>query len=150
MVRLVKGAYWDTEIKLAQQLGLDYPVFTRKARHRRFLSGLRRPAAAGRRSVFPQFATHNVRTVASILELAGDNRDFEFQKLHGMGDRLYQRIVGAGGHEPALPRLRAGREATASCCPISCAACSRTAPTAPSYTRSATAACPWSAWSPIP
>jgi RHH-type transcriptional regulator, proline utilization regulon repressor / proline dehydrogenase / delta 1-pyrroline-5-carboxylate dehydrogenase len=97
MVRLVKGAYWDTEIKLAQQLGLDYPVFTRKAATDVSYLACAARLLKARGRVFPQFATHNVRTVASILELAGDNRGFEFQKLHGMGDRLYQRIVGAGG-----------------------------------------------------
>jgi RHH-type proline utilization regulon transcriptional repressor/proline dehydrogenase/delta 1-pyrroline-5-carboxylate dehydrogenase len=96
MVRLVRAPLGPGR-KLAQQLGLDYPVFTRKAAtDASYLACAARLLQAGG-SVFPQFATHNVRTVASILELAGDNRDFEFQKLHGMGDRLYQRIVGAGG-----------------------------------------------------
>ena len=97
MVRLVKGAYWDTEIKLAQQLGLDYPVFTRKAATDvSYLACAQRLLQASGQ-VFPQFATHNVRTVATILELAGDQRHFEFQKLHGMGDRLYERITGTSG-----------------------------------------------------
>jgi RHH-type proline utilization regulon transcriptional repressor/proline dehydrogenase/delta 1-pyrroline-5-carboxylate dehydrogenase len=92
-VRLVKGAYWDGEIKRAQQLGMqDYPVFTRKAATdisyvacaRRLLSA---PAA-----LYPAFATHNCRTVATILELAGE-RAFEFQKLFGMGDSLYEVLL---------------------------------------------------------
>jgi RHH-type proline utilization regulon transcriptional repressor/proline dehydrogenase/delta 1-pyrroline-5-carboxylate dehydrogenase len=97
MIRLVKGAYWDSEIKLAQQLGLDYPVFTRKAATDvSYLACAHRLLQAPSR-VFPQFATHNVRTVATILELAGHHRDFEFQKLHGMGDRLYDRIAAVSG-----------------------------------------------------
>jgi RHH-type proline utilization regulon transcriptional repressor/proline dehydrogenase/delta 1-pyrroline-5-carboxylate dehydrogenase len=97
MIRLVKGAYWDSEIKLAQQLGLDYPVFTRKAgTDVSYLACVHRLLQASGR-VFPQFATHNVRTVATILELAGPRRDFEFQKLHGMGDRLYERVATASG-----------------------------------------------------
>ena len=97
MVRLVKGAYWDSEIKLAQQLGLDYPVFTRKAATDvSYLACVHRLLQASGR-VFPQFATHNVRTVATILELAGPRNDFEFQKLHGMGDRLYERVAIASG-----------------------------------------------------
>ncbi len=97
MIRLVKGAYWDSEIKLAQQLGLDYPVFTRKAATDvSYLACAHRLLQAPSR-VFPQFATHNVRTVATILELAGHHGDFEFQKLHGMGDRLYERIAALPG-----------------------------------------------------
>jgi len=97
MIRLVKGAYWDSEIKLAQQLGLDYPVFTRKASTDvSYLACARRLLQASER-VFPQFATHNVRTVATILELAGPRQEFEFQKLHGMGDRLYERVVASTG-----------------------------------------------------
>jgi RHH-type proline utilization regulon transcriptional repressor/proline dehydrogenase/delta 1-pyrroline-5-carboxylate dehydrogenase len=92
-VRLVKGAYWDGEVKRAQQLGMpDYPVFTRKAATdvsyvacaQRLLSA---PAA-----LYPTFATHNCRTVATILELAGD-RPFELQKLFGMGDALYEVLL---------------------------------------------------------
>jgi RHH-type transcriptional regulator, proline utilization regulon repressor / proline dehydrogenase / delta 1-pyrroline-5-carboxylate dehydrogenase len=118
MIRLVKGAYWDSEIKLAQQLGLDYPVFTRKtATDVSYLACAHRLMEA-RGRVFPQFATHNVRTVTTILELAEERRDFEFQKLHGMGDRLYEQIVGAsdgnfpcriyapvGSHRELLPYL---------------------------------------------
>ncbi len=99
MVRLVKGAYWDTEIKRAQERGLDgYPVFTRKgATDLAYLACAERLLAA-RPRLYPQFATHNALTVASILERAappgsGDDADglggFEFQRLHGMGDALY-------------------------------------------------------------
>jgi RHH-type transcriptional regulator, proline utilization regulon repressor / proline dehydrogenase / delta 1-pyrroline-5-carboxylate dehydrogenase len=93
MVRLVKGAYWDTEIKRAQERGLDdYPVFTRKA-----MTDLNYVACAQkllglRPRLFPQFATHNALTVATILETADDASGFEFQRLHGMGDALYGQL----------------------------------------------------------
>jgi RHH-type proline utilization regulon transcriptional repressor/proline dehydrogenase/delta 1-pyrroline-5-carboxylate dehydrogenase len=93
MVRLVKGAYWDTEIKRAQERGLDdYPVFTRKAMtDLNYLACVDRLLAA-RSRVFPQFATHNALTVASIIERADGANGFEFQRLHGMGDALYRRL----------------------------------------------------------
>ena len=90
MVRLVKGAYWDTEIKRAQVEGLGYyPVYTRKAS-----TDLAYLACAARllrcRHLFPQFATHNAHTVAAVLELAtGARGTYEFQRLHGMGELLY-------------------------------------------------------------
>jgi RHH-type proline utilization regulon transcriptional repressor/proline dehydrogenase/delta 1-pyrroline-5-carboxylate dehydrogenase len=93
MVRLVKGAYWDTEIKRAQERGLDgYPVFTRKA-----MTDLNYIACAQkllrlRPRIFPQFATHNALTVATVLELTGGGGGFEFQRLHGMGDALYGQL----------------------------------------------------------
>ncbi len=92
MVRLVKGAYWDGEVKRAQQLGMpDYPVFTRKA-----ATDLCYQACAARLieadSIYPAFATHNCRTAATILELAGERTDFEFQRLLGMGEALYERL----------------------------------------------------------
>ena len=92
MVRLVKGAYWDTEIKRAQERGLpDFPVFTRKpATDLSYLACAKRLLAA-RPRLYPQFATHNALTVATIVELAGD-RDFEFQRLHGMGEALYRQV----------------------------------------------------------
>ncbi len=99
MVRLVKGAYWDSEIKLAQQLGLDYPVFTRKAATDVSYLACAHRLLQAPSSVFPQFATHNVRTVSTILELAGEGGNFEFQKLHGMGDRLYERITAVSGRK---------------------------------------------------
>jgi RHH-type proline utilization regulon transcriptional repressor/proline dehydrogenase/delta 1-pyrroline-5-carboxylate dehydrogenase len=94
MVRLVKGAYWDTEIKATQMLGLDdYPVFTRKhATDVSYLACAQTLLAAGPR-LFAQFATHNSHTVAAVLECAGGRRDFEFQKLQGMGDALYDALV---------------------------------------------------------
>jgi RHH-type transcriptional regulator, proline utilization regulon repressor / proline dehydrogenase / delta 1-pyrroline-5-carboxylate dehydrogenase len=90
MVRLVKGAYWDTEIKRAQERGLDdYPVFTRKAMtDLNYLTCARRMLAL-RPRIFPQFATHNAMTVAHIVHAARDGKGYEFQRLHGMGEALY-------------------------------------------------------------
>jgi RHH-type proline utilization regulon transcriptional repressor/proline dehydrogenase/delta 1-pyrroline-5-carboxylate dehydrogenase len=119
MVRLVKGAYWDSEIKRTQERGLDgYPVYTRKvATDVSYLACARRLLAAGP-VFYPQFATHNAHTVAAVLELAGERRDYEFQRLHGMGEALYDQIVGperldrpcrvyapVGSHEDLLPYL---------------------------------------------
>jgi RHH-type proline utilization regulon transcriptional repressor/proline dehydrogenase/delta 1-pyrroline-5-carboxylate dehydrogenase len=93
MVRLVKGAYWDTEIKRAQERGLDdYPVFTRKAMTDLNYIACARQLLAKRPRLFPQFATHNALTVATVLELAGDSGGYEFQRLHGMGDALYAQL----------------------------------------------------------
>src|SRR5690606_27258531 len=97
MVRLVKGAYWDTEIKQAQVGGFeDYPVSTRKAHTDvSYLACARRPLAAPD-AVFPQFATHNAQTLAAILQLAGPEFHegrYEFQCLHGMGESLYEQVV---------------------------------------------------------
>jgi RHH-type proline utilization regulon transcriptional repressor/proline dehydrogenase/delta 1-pyrroline-5-carboxylate dehydrogenase len=93
-VRLVKGAYWDTEIKRAQERGLDgYPVFTRKAMTDLNYVACAQQLLALRPRIFPQFATHNALTVASILELAqGEASGFEFQRLHGMGEALYAKL----------------------------------------------------------
>ncbi len=93
MVRLVKGAYWDTEIKRAQERGLDgYPVFTRKAMTDLNYIACARKLLALRPRIFPQFATHNALTVATVLELAGEDGGFEFQRLHGMGEALYEKL----------------------------------------------------------
>ncbi len=94
MVRLVKGAYWDTEIKLAQERGLDdYPVYTRKAATDVSYLACARKMLDVRERIFAQFATHNALTVAMILEMAGDDRTgFEFQRLHGMGEALYESV----------------------------------------------------------
>src|SRR5919112_1620516 len=95
MVRLVKGAYLDTEIKRAQERGLDtYPVFTRKvATDVSYLACAKRMFAAGP-AFYPQFATHNAHTIAAVLEMGGDRWDWEYQRLHGMGEALYAEIVG--------------------------------------------------------
>ena len=94
MVRLVKGAYWDTEIKRAQVQGLDdFPVFTRKAATDvSFLCCAQRLLAL-RDRIYPQFATHNAHSVATILEMADDPSSFEFQRLHGMGEALHDMII---------------------------------------------------------
>jgi RHH-type proline utilization regulon transcriptional repressor/proline dehydrogenase/delta 1-pyrroline-5-carboxylate dehydrogenase len=100
-VRLVKGAYWDTEIKRAQIQGLEgYPVFTRKAATDvSYLACVRR-MFANLDAFYPQFATHNAHTVAYILEAAGGSHDFEFQRLYGMGNALYREIVGPDKPNP--------------------------------------------------
>src|SRR6478672_7391773 len=93
MVRLVKGAYWDSEIKRAQERGLDdYPVFTRKAMTDLNYIACAQRLLALRPRLFPQFATHNALTVATVLELAGGKSGFEFQRLHGMGEALYAQL----------------------------------------------------------
>src|SRR4051794_14134188 len=93
MVRLVKGAYWDTEIKRAQERGLEfYPVFTRKAMTDLNYVACARKLLGLRPRIFPQFATHNALTVATVLELAGGQGGIEFQRLHGMGDALYDQL----------------------------------------------------------
>ncbi|WP_305988856.1 bifunctional proline dehydrogenase/L-glutamate gamma-semialdehyde dehydrogenase PutA [Roseibium sp. MMSF_3544] len=99
MVRLVKGAYWDTEIKHAQEEGADgYPVFTRKAAtDLSYLCCAKRMLAA-RDVLYPQFATHNALTVAQIIELAGGSAEgYEFQRLHGMGESLYKSVCERDG-----------------------------------------------------
>ena len=98
MVRLVKGAYWDTEIKRAQERGLDdYPVFSRKAMTDLNYVACAQKLLGARPRLFPQFATHNALTVATVIELAGgdkvDATSFEFQRLHGMGDELYAELA---------------------------------------------------------
>ena len=93
MVRLVKGAYWDTEIKRAQERGLaGYPVFSRKAMTDLNYIACAQKLLGSRPRLFPQFATHNALTVATILELADGESGFEFQRLHGMGEALYARL----------------------------------------------------------
>jgi RHH-type transcriptional regulator, proline utilization regulon repressor / proline dehydrogenase / delta 1-pyrroline-5-carboxylate dehydrogenase len=116
MVRLVKGAYWDSEIKDSQQMGYpDYPVFTRKANTDvSYLACARKLLDAGD-CLYPQFATHNAHSVAWVLHMAGGRR-FEFQRLHGMGETLYADLVRergvrcrvyapVGSHEDLLPYL---------------------------------------------
>jgi len=97
-VRLVKGAYWDSEIKRTQEQGLpDYPLFTRKAATDvSYLACARDMLQAS--NIYPAFATHNALTVATILEWAGMRRDFEFQRLHGMGEGLYEKLVREEGY----------------------------------------------------
>ena len=117
-VRLVKGAYWDTEIKRAQQAGLlGYPVYTRKVATDVSYLHCAKKMLAATDAIYPQFATHNAHTVAAVIELAGVH-DFEFQRLHGMGEGLYHHLLHntgmrhpcrvyapVGGHQDLLPYL---------------------------------------------
>lgn len=119
MVRLIKGAYWDSEIKKAQVRGMtEYPVFTRKVFTDLSFQACAKKMLTMTDAIYPQFATHNAYSVAMILTLVGDYRDFEFQCLHGMGSGLYEQIVPAkqlgipcrvyapvGSHEDLLPYL---------------------------------------------
>ncbi|GAB3678586.1 bifunctional proline dehydrogenase/L-glutamate gamma-semialdehyde dehydrogenase PutA [Salinisphaera aquimarina] len=94
MIRLVKGAYWDTEIKHAQEAGLDgYPVFTRKVNTDVSFLACARRILDNPDVFYGQFATHNAHTMSYIRELVGDREDYEFQRLHGMGEALYEQIV---------------------------------------------------------
>ncbi len=117
-VRLVKGAYWDTEIKRAQERGLaDYPVFTRKAMTDLCYRACAKKLIAARNRLYPQFATHNALTVASVIEQARGVAGFEFQRLHGMGEALYAALLAelpdvvcrvyapVGGHRDLLAYL---------------------------------------------
>jgi len=98
MIRLVKGAYWDAEIKRAQLDGLEgYPVYTRKVYTDVAYLACARKLLAVPDAVYPQFATHNAQTVASIYQMAGQNfyaGQYEFQCLHGMGEPLYEQVTG--------------------------------------------------------
>src|SRR5215468_1246425 len=118
MVRLVKGAYWDTEVKRAQERGLaDYPVFSRKAMTDLCYMTCVRKLLAARPLVYPQIATHNALTVASVIEAAGGIAGYEFQRLYGMGETLYEALLRAepeaacrvyapvGGHRDLLAYL---------------------------------------------
>lgn len=117
-VRLVKGAYWDSEIKRAQILGVpDYPVFTRKVNTDLSYLACAHKLLARRDVFYPMFATHNAHSIAGILDMAGTDRShFEFQRLHGMGEALYENLVKDGGvalrvyapvgtHQDLLPYL---------------------------------------------
>ncbi|MBD9505084.1 trifunctional transcriptional regulator/proline dehydrogenase/L-glutamate gamma-semialdehyde dehydrogenase [Pseudomonas sp. PDM17] len=98
MIRLVKGAYWDSEIKLAQVNGLEgYPVYTRKPYTDVSYLACARKLLAVPESIYPQFATHNAHSLSAIYQLAGQNYypgQYEFQCLHGMGEPLYEQVVG--------------------------------------------------------
>src|SRR3546814_11794505 len=97
-IRLVKGAYWDSEIKYTQERGLsDYPLFTRKAATDVSYLACARDLLQYS-YIFPAFASHNALTVATIMTWAGKNRDFEFQRLHGMGEGLHERLVQEEGY----------------------------------------------------
>lgn len=95
MIRLVKGAYWDSEIKWAQVDGLDgYPVYTRKVHTDVSYLACARKLLSAQDAVFPQFATHNAYTLSAVYQM-GEGKDYEFQCLHGMGETLYDQVVGA-------------------------------------------------------
>ncbi len=119
-VRLVKGAYWDAEIKRAQERGLPgYPVFTRKPNTDVSYLACARHVLEHGKEIYPQFATHNAHTVAAVAHLARQyGREFEFQRLHGMGEDLYAQVMNPDGlnrpcrvyapvgeHEDLLPYL---------------------------------------------
>lgn len=94
MIRLVKGAYWDSEIKWAQVDGMDgYPVYTRKVHTDVSYLACARKLLAAQDAIFPQFATHNAYTLGAIYQM-GKDKDFEHQCLHGMGETLYDQVVG--------------------------------------------------------
>ncbi len=108
-VRLVKGAYWDSEIKRAQEEGLPgYPVYTRKINTDVAYLACARQLLAASDLIYPQFATHNAHTVASLLHL-GKDRPFEFQRLHGMGEELYEQVIGAPHERPCRVYAPVGR-----------------------------------------
>lgn len=99
MIRLVKGAYWDSEIKKAQIEGMtDYPVFTRKVHTDLSYIACAKKLLAAPEQIYPQFATHNAQTLATIYEMANPEKyyvgQYEFQCLHGMGEPLYEQVVG--------------------------------------------------------
>jgi len=99
MVRLVKGAYWDTEIKIAQELGVErFPVFTRKINTDLSYMACAQMLMDRRDRIYPQFATHNAHTCAAVVAMAGTDKDsFEFQRLHGMGESLHEIVKEAEG-----------------------------------------------------
>ena len=118
MVRLVKGAYWDTEIKRAQEQGLEgFPVFTRKASTDVSYLVCAQKLIAAQTHIYPCFATHNARTVSALLEMTKSEHAFEFQALFGMGREIYDQVMAAdsavtcriyapvGSHEALLPYL---------------------------------------------
>ena len=116
MVRLVKGAYWDSEVKRAQVQGLaGYPVYTRKANTDVSYLACAARIISAPDSFYAQFASHNAHTVATILERTPPGQPFEFQRLHGMGEDLYDQVIAlghacrvyapVGSHEDLLPYL---------------------------------------------
>ena len=116
MVRLVKGAYWDSEIKRAQEMGLEsYPVFTRKPLTDLSYIVCAQKLLENTDVFYPQFATHNAMTAVMVREMAGDYGDYELQRLHGMGEALHDSLIDkgvrsriyapVGGHKELLPYL---------------------------------------------
>ena len=118
MVRLVKGAYWDGEVKHAQEQGLpDYPVYTRKCHSDLCYQVCTERLLGAQDAIYPQFATHNAHSVALVQHLTADGKDFEFQRLHGMGNLLFDEVLDhspgtmvrvyapVGNHKDLLPYL---------------------------------------------
>ena len=116
MVRLVKGAYWDGEVKRAQVMGLEsYPVFTRKVLTDVSYIACARQLLENTDVIYPQFATHNALTATMVREMAGDPASYELQRLHGMGEALHDTLIKdgirsriyapVGGHKELLPYL---------------------------------------------
>jgi RHH-type proline utilization regulon transcriptional repressor/proline dehydrogenase/delta 1-pyrroline-5-carboxylate dehydrogenase len=118
MVRVVKGAYWDGEVKHAQEQGLpDYPVFTRKCHSDLCFQVCTERLLSAQDAIYPQFATHNAHSVALVQNLTADGKDFEFQRLHGMGGLLFDDVLEhqpdtmvrvyapVGNHKDLLPYL---------------------------------------------
>lgn len=116
MVRLVKGAYWDAEIKRAQEMGLDsYPVFTRKIFTDLNYLACARKLLQSTDVSYPQFATHNALTVSMVQSFMSDHSNYELQRLHGMGEHLHDHLIASGarsriyapvgGHDELLPYL---------------------------------------------
>ncbi len=108
MIRLVKGAYWDTEIKLTQVAGLDdFPVFTRKVSTDVSFMACADVLLSSPSRIYGAFATHNAYTIAAIKQRAGAGTEFEFQRLHGMGEELYASLAKAEGNDKTPVRLYA-------------------------------------------
>lgn len=117
MVRLVKGAYWDTEIKEAQVMGVtDYPVYTQKEHSDLAYLTCAHQMVMAKDVIYPMFATHNVLSILTIKHWLAKRKDFEFQRLHGMGEQLYAQLMSentfrcriyapVGPHDDLLPYL---------------------------------------------
>ncbi len=146
MIRLVKGAYWDSEIKRAQVEGLEgYPVYTRKVYTDVSYIACARKLLSVPEVIYPQFATHNAHTLSAIYHIAGQNYypgQYEFQCLHGMGEPLYEQVVGK------VAEGKLNRPCRVYAWPTWYAACWKTAPTPRSSTASPTSPCPFRNWWP--
>ena len=126
--RRVKGAYWDSEIKWAQERGLeDYPVFSRKMHTDVSYLAAMRLLIADQTAFYPQFATHNAHSIAAAA-VAGGAVEFEYQRLHGMGEALYEQVVGEGkfGARAGFMLLSVDMKI---CSAIWCVVCLKTGPT---------------------
>ena len=151
-VRLVKGAYWDSEIKRAQERGLaSFPVYTSQGGHRCQLPAVRCASCSPRaRCIYPQFATHNAFTVAAVLALRPGGRSLRVPAPARHGRSAVRRRA-RGSCRRCRRCVSTPRSArTRTCCPTWCGACSRTAPTVPLSTSSLTPICQWSRSCVIP